>query len=174
MSEEIFDIVDSDDRVIGTAPRAIVHRDNLLHRAAHIWIINPQGLILIQLRSAHKDLHPLTWDSSACGHLDSGEDYLTAAQRECMEELGLAHPPRLTEIAYCTDTAELGHEFVRLYLARHPGPFYPPPQEIKKIQWIVPTALTTWVQSEPSAFAPSFVHLWNKYHTRVGKICQTF
>ena len=34
MAEEIFDVVDQDDRVIGQAPRSEVHAQNLLHRAA--------------------------------------------------------------------------------------------------------------------------------------------
>jgi len=161
--EDLFDIVDAQDRVTGAAPRSIVHRDGLLHRAAHIWIFSPDGRLLIQLRSAAKDRHPRTWDSSACGHVDSGEDYLTAAHRECCEELGLPEPPGLEEIAYCTDTAALDYEFVKVFRACHPGPFLPRPGEVDEVRWIDPAALAPWMTREPAAFAPSFIHLWNKY-----------
>jgi len=32
---------------------------------------------------------PNCWDHSAAGHVDGGEDYLTAAERELKEELGV-------------------------------------------------------------------------------------
>lgn len=161
--EDIFDIVDAADRVIGSAPRSVVHREGHLHRAAHIWLLRGDGCLLIQLRSASKDRHPRTWDSSACGHVDSGEDYATAAQRECCEELGLARAPELAEIAYCTDTAPLDHEFVRVYSGFCPGPFRPKADEVDELRWILPKDLTEWMNREPGAFAPSFLHLWTQY-----------
>jgi 16S rRNA (adenine1518-N6/adenine1519-N6)-dimethyltransferase len=161
--EDIFDIVNERDQVIGAAPRSMIHQAGHLHRATHIWIFNSQGLLLIQLRSSAKDRHPRTWDSSACGHVDSGEDYLTAARRECCEELGLLHPPDLHEIAYCTDTAALDQEFVKVFLARHEGPFLPRPGEVDEVRWINPASLTPWMDQEPNAFAPSFIHLWHRY-----------
>lgn len=46
--EENFDIVDSNDRVIGTAPRSEIHARGLLHRAVHLWIFHPDGRLLLQ------------------------------------------------------------------------------------------------------------------------------
>jgi len=37
-----------------------------------------------------KDENPGYWDTSSAGHVDSGEDYLTAANRELQEELGIS------------------------------------------------------------------------------------
>ena len=161
--EDIFDIVNSRDEVVDKAARSLVHRDGHLHRAAHIWLFRRGGEILLQLRSAAKDRHPRTWDSSASGHVDSGEDYFTAANRECCEELGLDQAPPLTEIAYCTDTRELDQEFVRIYLGSCDGPFAPKKDEVDELKWLSPGELTQWVRTEPHAFAPSFLHLWNKY-----------
>ncbi len=87
--DEIFDICDENDRVIGQARRADVHAQKLLHRAVHIWVFLPDGRLVTQRRSASKDEYPLALTSSASGHLDSGEDYQTAAVRELGEELGL-------------------------------------------------------------------------------------
>jgi isopentenyl-diphosphate Delta-isomerase len=87
--DEIFDVCDAEDRVIGQARRADVHANNLLHRAVHVWIIRSNGQLVAQRRSASKDQYPNALTSSASGHLDSGEDYLTAALRELGEELGL-------------------------------------------------------------------------------------
>lgn len=87
--DEIFDVCDADDRVIGQARRADVHARKLLHRAVHVWVIRSDGRLVTQRRSASKDEYPLALTSSASGHLDTGEDYLTAATRELSEELGL-------------------------------------------------------------------------------------
>ena len=87
--DEIFDVCDAEDRVIGRARRADVHARNLLHRAVHIWVFRSQGELVAQRRSASKDQYPLALTSSASGHLDSGEDYLAAGMRELREELGL-------------------------------------------------------------------------------------
>ena len=87
--DELFDVCDVNDRVIGQARRADVHAQNLLHRAVHVWVFRSNGLLVAQRRSATKDQYPNSLTSSASGHLDSGEDYLSAAIRELGEELGL-------------------------------------------------------------------------------------
>lgn len=91
--DELFDVVDADDRVIGQATRAAVHRDGLLHRSAHVFVFNSRGELFLQRRALSKDENPGVWDSSAAGHLDAGESYAEAARRELLEELGLALGP---------------------------------------------------------------------------------
>src|SRR5690349_12357388 len=90
MSEEIFDVVDEHDRVVGQAPRSVVHAQKLLHRAVHVFVLNSRSELLLQKRSALKDEYPLCYTSSASGHLSAGESYEAAAPRELKEELGLA------------------------------------------------------------------------------------
>ena len=75
MSEEIFDIVDERDEVVGRRPRSEVHRLGLQHRAVHVLVFNARGELFLQKRSMQKDCFPGAWDSSAAGHLDSGESY---------------------------------------------------------------------------------------------------
>ena len=59
MSEEIFDVVDQDDKVLFQAPRSVVHANHWLHRAVHIFVFNSQGKLLVHRRSATKDEAPL-------------------------------------------------------------------------------------------------------------------
>lgn len=80
--EEIFDVCDEHDRVIGQAPRSVVHAQGLLHRAVHVFVFNSAGELLLQMRSRHKDEAPLQFTSSASGHLGAGETYEAAAPRE--------------------------------------------------------------------------------------------
>src|SRR6478672_13109465 len=101
MSEEVFDVVDEQDQVIGRERRSEVHRLNLRHRAVHVLVFNSQGEVFLQKRSMSKDTFPGAWDSSASGHLDCGEDYDACAIRELREEIGLRLercPPRLFKI----------------------------------------------------------------------------
>ncbi|GHV16168.1 hypothetical protein AGMMS49938_15890 [Fibrobacterales bacterium] len=72
-----------------TASREETHKNGYWHRTAHIWLIDFEGLILLQLRSFEKDIFPNRWDVSAAGHLDLGETPVQAARRELREELGI-------------------------------------------------------------------------------------
>jgi len=113
MSEEIFDVVNDHDEVIGQAPRREVHARGLWHRAVHVLVYNARGQIFLQKRSLKKDTAAGLWDSSSSGHVDSGEDYDPCAVREVREEIGLHlehHPERLFKINACRET---GWEFCR-------------------------------------------------------------
>lgn len=92
VAEEIFDVVDDQDEVVRQAPRSVVHANHWLHRAVHVFVFNPQGELLLQMRSPWKDEYPSTYTSSASGHLGTGESYEFAAPRELEEELGLLIP----------------------------------------------------------------------------------
>ncbi len=86
--DELFDVVDHEDHVLGQAPRHEVHAKGWLHRATHVIVHDAEGRIYLQKRSPAKDTFPGCWDSSCSGHLDAGEDYAVAARRELGEELG--------------------------------------------------------------------------------------
>jgi len=119
---EIFDIVDAEDRVIGQAPRSRCHGDpSLVHRVAHVLVFDDEGRLLLQKRSATKDVQPGKWDTSVGGHLARGEDYLSAAVREMREELGVDTP--LTFLYRFPLRNDVESENVATYLARHSGPF---------------------------------------------------
>src|SRR3954468_19781087 len=123
MAEEIFDVVNERDEVIGQERRSEVHRLGLQHRAGHLLVFNGRGEVFLQKRSMAKDTFPGAWDSSASGHLDTGETYDDCAVREVREELGLslAEPPRrLFKLAACLET---GQEHVWVYRHKAEGPF---------------------------------------------------
>ena len=92
-SDEIFDIVDEQDRVIGNAGRREIHRRRLRHRAVHLFLFDNTGRLYIQKRASTKGSFPGRFDSSASGHVDSGESYDAAVLRETREEIGLEFLP---------------------------------------------------------------------------------
>lgn len=159
MAEEWFDVVDAADCVVGMALRAEVHARGLLHRAVHILLERADGAIFLQKRSMSKDSAPGKWDSSASGHLDSGEGYRAAALREVEEELGV-RVPTLEEIGRLPASVETGQEFVRIYRGRHEGPFVLNAEEIAEGGWYLPERIDQWLAAEPEAFARCFRSVW--------------
>ena len=76
-------VVNEKDEVIGTMSREEAHRTGTLHRIAVVYVSNPQGQILIQVRKGGR------LDHSSAGHVDPGEEYRETARRELKEELGI-------------------------------------------------------------------------------------
>jgi len=87
--DEIFDIVNEKNEVIGQEYRGIVHRTGLLHRAVYCWVFNSAGDLLLQKRSPLKKIGPSQWDLSLAEHLQPGESFEEAVRRGLKEELGI-------------------------------------------------------------------------------------
>lgn len=160
--DELFDVVDEEDQVVGQETRDRVHRQDLLHRAVHIFVFNKRKELFLQKRSRLKDRHPGVWDSSAAGHLNAGEGYLETAIRELEEELGVVSK-ELQEIASIKASAATGWEHVKLYLARHDGAVRFPCSEVEAGQWFSIDEIRAWVQVRPEDFASGFVECWNTF-----------
>jgi isopentenyl-diphosphate delta-isomerase type 1 len=162
MNEEVFDVVNDRDEVVGRAPRSEVHQRGLLHRAIHALVFNSRGQIFLQQRSLNKDRQPGLWDSSASGHLDSGEDYDACAVRELREELGLklgATPRRLFKLAACAETDQ---EHVWVYRCEAEGPFELNPEEIQSGGWFTPEEVSRWMAERPGEFASALCVIWSR------------
>ena len=162
MSEEIFDVVNERDEVIGRAPRREVHARGLLHRAVHVLVFNSRGEIFLQKRSMNKDRQPGVWDSSVSGHVDSGEEYDACAVRELREEIGLGqarNPERQFKLDACEETDA---EFVWVYRCQNDGPFTLQPEEIECGGWFSPAEVTRWMAERPQEFAGALLFLWRR------------
>lgn len=163
MSEEIFDVVNELDEVVGQAPRREVHAQGLRHRAVHVLVFNAHGQVFLQKRSMLKDTAKGKWDSSSSGHVDAGEDYDHCAVREVREEIGLhldRPPERLFKVDACPET---GQEFCWIYRCYSEGPFVLHPEEIETGDWFAPATVTSWVEEKPGEFARCFVLIWKKF-----------
>ena len=119
MKTETFDIVNKLDQVVDQKDRNTVHRMGLLHRSVHVFARSDKNAWILQQRSEFKEEEPLSWTTSCSGHVDSGEDYLSAAIRECHEELGFSSgPEKFLELLRVSPCFETGNEFVRIYLLK--------------------------------------------------------
>ncbi|ANP50323.1 8-oxo-dGTP pyrophosphatase MutT (NUDIX family) [Streptomyces griseochromogenes] len=131
---EYLDIVDEHDRVVGRDTRENVHRRHLRHRGVHVLVVNRLGEILVQERSAHLDTHPGRLDASAGGHVQSGETYHQAAERELLEELG-CHPGPVQYLLTYDGYSVRQFEKRGVFLHHCGGPFRPDPDAVEGIEF---------------------------------------
>ena len=89
--EELI-LVDSRNRALGEAEKWAVHKKGLLHRAFSIFLVDHEGRLLLQRRSAIKYHSAGLWANSCCGHPRPHERTLAAARRRLREELGARVP----------------------------------------------------------------------------------
>jgi len=136
MSEEMFEVVDEDNNVIGTAPRSECHGNpSLIHRTAHVVVFHPDGRILLQKRSHKKDLLGGYWDTAVGGHLDIGEDFEQGARREMNEELGLPLDTPMEFLCHWKIRNHIESENVGIFKVISEGPFTFEPSEIDEIRF---------------------------------------
>lgn len=89
MAEEIFDIVNEADEIIGTETRSNAHAKGLRHRAVHVLFMTPAREIILQRRSMTKDTWPGFLTVTVGGHVPSGSTYDETVLTEIFEETGL-------------------------------------------------------------------------------------
>ncbi|UUN25974.1 NUDIX hydrolase [Streptomyces sp. FIT100] len=93
-ADEILDIVDENDEVIGQAPRGEVYARGLRHRCVFIEARDAEGRIFVHRRTPGKLVFPSLYDMFVGGVVGAGESYDGAALREAEEELGVCGLPR--------------------------------------------------------------------------------
>ena len=165
--EEIFDVVDERDRVIGRATRAEVHARKLRHRAVHVLLFNRRSELFVQKRSVSKDTFPRCYDSSASGHLNSGEDYDTCARREIHEELGLVVPVERLRKHFQIDAGDdTGWEFVWVYSVVTDERPKINPEELESGEFWTRDHTRSMLAAHPDRFARSFGRVFHEFDRR--------
>jgi hypothetical protein len=67
--DELLDVVDEQDRVVGQATRREVRRRRLLHRFSSVLCRDPAGRLYVHRRTDDKDVYPGMYDMTAGGEL---------------------------------------------------------------------------------------------------------
>ncbi len=158
--DELFDVVDENDSIVGQATRAEVHAQKLLHRAVHVWLTDTSGQqLFIQKRSLFKDSSPGCWDSSCSGHVDAGETYELAARRELAEEIGVTQTLALALVLELKASPLTGYEFMKVFRGTYNGAFTLNPAEIDEGRWIPIVTLKEEMTRMPERFTRVFRHI---------------
>ena len=163
VSHELLDVVDENDNIIAVRTRGEIHAECLMHRAVHILVFNSAGELFLQKRSLSKDEQPGKWDSSAAGHVDSGESYDDCARREIEEELGIKVVRPLESLFKLQASALTGYEHCMVYRYRHDGPMVLHPEEIDDGRWLSPADMDQRVASNDPQLTESVCLIWKHY-----------
>ncbi|MFF3487072.1 NUDIX hydrolase [Streptomyces sp. NPDC002701] len=102
-ADEILDVVDEHDVVVGRARRGDVYERGLRHRCVFIQVKDAAGRLFVHRRTSTKLVFPSLYDMFVGGVVGAGETYDDAALREAEEELGvsgLARPSFLFRFLY--------------------------------------------------------------------------
>jgi len=171
MADELIDIVDENNNLTGVQKmKSEAHRDGLWHRAAHIWIYNSKGEILLQLRAKGKSIGSDVWDLSAAGHIGAGEDPTISALRETQEELGLDVKSEDLE-SYKVIPEKMGakdienNEFHYVYLMRYDGDINNlkiQEEELQKIEFVSIDTIGKGLKDNPEKYFPHDMSYWNE------------
>ncbi len=93
---ELLDVLNENGIFTGRVEtRGEVHRKGLWHRAIIVALINDENKVLIQQRAKTKEKFPGLWDLSVAGHLPTGQDSVSCAAAEVMEEVGTMLPKKV-------------------------------------------------------------------------------
>jgi len=87
--QELLDIVNRKDGVIGQDTKENKFKKGLISRNVAIFILDDDKKLLITKRSSQKESFPNRYDLAACGNVKAGESYEDAAKREVIEELSI-------------------------------------------------------------------------------------
>jgi len=153
VDEELVDLVGEDGRVVGTAVRSVVRRDNLRHAATAVLVRDPAARIYLHRRSDTKDWAPGHWDAAAGGVIAAGEEPRASALRELEEELGITGVT-LTDLGthlYEDDTVRC---FEHAYEAVWDGPVRHQPEEVAEGRWATLDELAGLLADPAVAFVP--------------------
>jgi|SRR5579884_4320229 len=159
--------VDRDDKVIGSGSKVNAMSKGIIVRVSRVFLVNKQGELLIQKRSADSSLLN-RWDQSAAGHVDEGEDYKQAAARELNEEMGISGV-KLAE-AYRYYTEEADETLVKkrqnaLFIGKYDGPVKPDPEEVSGYRWVKPAVLSKEMAEYPNDFTEGFIRSFEVYQS---------
>jgi 8-oxo-dGTP pyrophosphatase MutT (NUDIX family) len=92
-ADEIIDVVDENDQVVGESPRGEAYARGLRHRCVFVLARDAEDRVFVHRRTATKLVFPSLHDMFVGGVVGAGESYDDAALREAEEELGVSGLP---------------------------------------------------------------------------------
>ncbi len=151
MTDELLDLVDSADRVIGTVGRAQFDPRDGYIRVADCLTVRSDGKLWIPRRTATKKLSPSALDFSVGEHVKAGESYLAAMLRGFEEEqLVKPEPSRLAHCFTAAPTPGLPI-FQAVYLYRDDRTPVLNPADFSESYWLDPDEVIARVAAGDAA-----------------------
>lgn len=142
-NKEQIILVDDAGKPIGTANKLDSHHAHTpLHLAFSIYLINPEGKVLVSTRASHKKVWPNVWTNSCCGHPAPGESMTDAIKRRVSYELGITEVTDievvLPDYRYTTTPYNgiIENEVCPVYIGKTTQEPRPNPEEVGDTRWL--------------------------------------
>lgn len=171
--DELLDVVNNEDVVMGQEMRSTVHNLGLQHRGVHVFLFTADGKMLIQKRSADRASSPSLLDCSVSEHVKAGESYLEAAVRGMKEEMGVDEIEIKPLIKFRMKYGVNDNEISILYegiVESSKVKF--DPVEIESIQFAGMNELIKMINAERTSFCGWFVDILKAYNNEATQELQ--
>ncbi len=166
MADEIVDVINDNDEVIGKEGKNKCHKEGLWHRTVGIFIFNDNEDLLLQKRSMNMATSPGKYDCSASGHVGSGKTQEEDAIKELKEELGIEINLKLI-FKNLTENFDEGKNKIRhlfsLFIGHHNGPFNIGKFEVDSVKFFSFDEMTKTIGKTPNDFTFALKMLFKKY-----------
>lgn len=169
--EEMLDIVDQDDKVVGVESRESFKDDDFNQKGQYVrvvncFIINPEHKIWTPTRSPHKRSFPNAIDFSCGGYVQSGESYIHAAIAEIQEETNISvNPDDLMLLGKLTPLDDLINVFMEVYKYITDQEIYFNKDDFSSAEWLTKEEFLKKLQSGTPAkkhLLPVFLKFQNQ------------
>jgi len=164
MLDEWVSKVDKHGHVLGMMSRSDAHVKGDIYQAAHAFIVNDEGKILIQKRSELKTTWPNCFDLSIAEALKVEETYEQGLNRGLVEELGMpAQEMKLVREQYYQEykTQEFFvNVVVKLYLISYTGDVSFPDHEVVSAKWMTRSEVDELIQKSPEKCTAWLITDW--------------
>ncbi len=171
MADELLDVVNDEDEVIGQEMRSTVHQKGLQHRGVHVFLFSDDGKMLIQKRSADRASSPSMLDCSVSEHVKAGEGYLEAAMRGMKEEMGVEGIDLEPLVTIKLEYGSNDNEISRIFQGRAQSEqVHFDPVEISEVSYMSLDEIKAGIVNEEGKFCGWFVEIMNWYFQKPTKL----
>jgi isopentenyldiphosphate isomerase len=155
---ELIDLVDINNKVIGTTEVTTAHEQKQLHRVVGILLFDSSGNLYLQNGNKYKK-----YDLSVGGHVGQGETYEQAAHREMQEELGV--DVELIHIStFLSSNTKMGH-FWKIYQGELPINWhFLPTEEVASVVKMSMKELSETLKLSPELFTHGFINVFTEFN----------
>jgi len=167
MGERII-FVNNNDIPIGIGTREEAWAKGIYVRVVRVILQDENGRILSQRRSAQKKSYANRWTDSASGHVDEGDTYDSAINRELEEELGIY--TKLSFIGKFASKDTIDNKSIAEFNAVYQGnihsslPLKLQENEVSDTKWYELAELKQLMQEKPDLFTPGFRELIHRFY----------
>lgn len=171
-AEELLDVVDEHDEVVGRVRRGEVYARGLRHRCVFVLVRDAEGRVFVHRRTAAKLVFPSMYDMFVGGVVGAGESYDAAALREAEEELGVRGLPRpvpVLKFLYEDGPGGRGSWWSWVYEVRCELPVAPQVEEVAWHAFLPEPELRARLGDGEWAWVPDGVAAWERLRGRAGR-----